>query len=174
MRLTLCVFGRLERRFLERVAQTNRVKSSGVGAGPAGPSHPGGAPVALGLPKDDMEGGADLPTPPWLQPPFGYKHGGGAAFAAANLAGANNRAAAAGRALLGGSSSSIKEALERKALGQWQGSANMLAMAEMQQRASEQNLLNSLNSGSASNFLAAARGGNINALAQLTQNASGM
>jgi len=84
----------LERRFLERVAQTNRVKSSGVAGGTAG------APpsvAAIGAPKLKEELGDNAPpSPPWLQPPLGYKHGNGAAMAAA----ANSRAAAAGRALL--------------------------------------------------------------------------
>jgi hypothetical protein len=44
-------------------------------------------------------------TPPWMQPPLGYKHGQGQAFAQAHLSG-NARAAAAGRALLDGFSSS--------------------------------------------------------------------
>lgn len=89
----------LERRFLERVAQTNRVKSSGATVAPST-----AASVAMnGAPKLDKEmenhqnaGGAP-PSPPWLQTPLGYKHGTGAAMAANN----NSRAAAAGRALLG-------------------------------------------------------------------------
>lgn len=161
----------LERRFLERVAQTNRVKSSGVASAPA--------TTMSQKPKEDNE--AEPPSPPWLQPPIGYRHGTGAAFAAANLSGANSRAAAAGRALLGGvtSSSSLREALERKtSQGRmpWNGSAGFLAMAEMQQRASQQNLLqNALNQGSASNLLSGRNNGfSNNAMAQLSHNASGM
>lgn len=86
----------LERRFLERVAQTNRVKSSGAATG----ATTAATSVALGTPKlEEKVMGEQLaapPSPPWLQPPFGYKHGQGAAMAA----GGNSRAAAAGRALL--------------------------------------------------------------------------
>lgn len=86
----------LERRFLERVAQTNRVKSSGVAGGTAGTAATSVAAV-MGAPKlKDELGDHAPPSPPWLQPPLGYKHGNGAAMAAA----ANSRAAAAGRALL--------------------------------------------------------------------------
>jgi len=208
---------RLERRFLERVAQTNRVKSSGVGGGqssaaPQQSSSSSAAAAAAGAAKARSEeldasmiGGSDgyqhggvgrggnnhnagatagePPSPPWLQPPLGYKHGTGAAFAAANMSGANSRAAAAGRALLGGGMSSggngnsstsslMKEVLDRKA------SAGLLAMAEMQQQ--QKLLQNAFNSGSASNLLAAmARSGSSsglssNNISQLAQSASGM
>ena len=56
----------LERRFLDRVAQTNRVKAPGT-IGPNGVMGP--------LPPnfhDDLELDA-LPTPPWLRPPAKYK-----------------------------------------------------------------------------------------------------
>lgn len=196
-------FARLERRFLERVAQTNRVKSTGVGAsnGGCGPANGAGAATAAasatggptlnalgnssiaGNLKDD----GDPPSPPWLAPPLGYKPGNGAAFAAANLA--NSRAAAAGRALLSGgilqqsSSNSFNEALERKAAAAaasqfsssnpWHGSAGLLAMAEMQQRASQQNLVGAL--GSQGNFFRSGSntGFSSQTLSQLQQNASG-
>ena len=94
----------LERRFLERVAQTNRVKSSGCAAAPP-------PAASQKTDRDMLSGGADhlnyqqqeAPNPPWLQPPLGYKHGTGRAFAANNLSTTNARAAAAGRALLGSS-----------------------------------------------------------------------
>lgn len=211
----------LERRFLERVAQTNRVKSSGVGGGGAGaaaaaasaPSPAaqasGSASKAAGMLKQDEDagsandvggGGAEPPSPPWLNPPMGYKHGAGAAFASANLSGANSRAAAAGRALLGNSGSaaagapaagnnyadsSINEGLERKlsqsGLASRGGSAGFLAMAQIQRQASQQQLLrNALASGSSAGDLlaAAARSGSnaglsSNSMMQLAQNASG-
>jgi hypothetical protein len=172
----------LERRFLERVAQTNRVKSSGV-AGAAAPA-PDIIGVPMGKPKEEIVGN-DQPSPPWLQPPHGYQPGQGAAFAAAHQSGSNSRAAAAGRALLEGmSSSSLKAALERQASGNplaSHGSAGIFAMAEMQRRQSQQSMLsNALNNrqSSASNLLAAAaRSGNSgglsqSAMAQLAHNAS--
>lgn len=97
-----CIY-RLERRFLERVAQTNRVKSSGVSGG--GNAAPAGLSLGGAGPKIKDELGDHvfhhplhhaISNPPWLAPPRGYKHGSGAAMAAA----ANSRAAAAGRALL--------------------------------------------------------------------------
>lgn len=172
----------LERRFLERVAQTNRVKSSGVGGGGAG----GGGAAANGAPssaptgghvgkiKDDMDN-ANPPSPPWLQPPMGYKHGNGAAMAAANMAGGevNSRAAAAGRALLQGlnpggmnqrkPSNSIMPSHGNT------GSAGLLAMAELQRRANMQG-------NTSAQFLAAANGGsnsNMAQMAQMARNASG-
>jgi hypothetical protein len=144
---------RLERRFLERVAQTNRVKSSGVaGAGPGAAASAAPPPAAVGIPmgkpkEEETGGGYDQPIPPWLQPPSGYQHGHGASFAASNQSG-NSRAAAAGRALLEGlSSSSLKDALERQQAGNSNplashGSAGMFAMQEMQRRASQQNMFN--------------------------------
>ena len=95
----------LERRFLERVAQTNRVKS-GSGSGGAGSS--GSPPPAVpsrGLKPEDAAAVASIHggsmthdimsynpnggghTPPWMRAPTGYHPTG-------------NRAAAAGRALL--------------------------------------------------------------------------
>lgn len=155
----------LERRFLERVAQTNRVKSSGVAGG--------GGTAAVGLslgeagPKIMEEMGDNAPhSPPWLNPPLGYKHGQGAAMAAA----ANSRAAAAGRALLqgmgGGSNKTHSQNLTSH------GSAGLLAMAELHRR-NGQNLLNS------SNLMAAAAAANSSgsglsgsAMAQIARNAS--
>jgi hypothetical protein len=143
---------RLERRFLERVAQTNRVKSSGVaGAGSGAAASAAPPPAAVGIPvgkpkEEEIGRGYDQPSPPWLQPPSGYQHGHGASFAASNQSGSNSRAAAAGRALLEGlSSSSLKDALERQQAGNSNplashGSAGMFAMQEMQRRASQQNM----------------------------------
>jgi hypothetical protein len=156
----------LERRFLERVAQTNRVKSSGVGG--AGPPTGAGPPVPEGLKKDDFESSMNPPSPPWLRPPQGYKQGGGAAMAAANLAGGgvNSRAAAAGRALLEGFGSN-----SRKSTGGMSShdSAGLLAMAELQRRASQQSLLQSMGGGSAQNFFASQN----SSMAQMARNASG-
>ena len=144
----------LERRFLERVAQTNRVKSSGVGAGGAS-----GVASSSSAPQEDNEKKASPPSPPWLQPPMGYKQGQGAAMAAASLSGgqANQRAAAAGRALLG--------SLGGIHGGEFRGNSNpsftsrssagMLAMAEMQSSNSRQSFFNSMGSDSANNILQA-------------------
>lgn len=125
----------LERRFLERVAQTNRVKSSGVAGGGAAPA----APVDLLGKKEDLDfsNAGHPPSPPWLQPPLGYKHGGGAAMAAANLVGSqsNSRAAAAGRALLEGLQPG------RKSSGGLSSSGSAGLLANMLQNASAQNLL---------------------------------
>lgn len=158
----------LERRFLERVAQTNRVKTNGVGgAGP--PTGPG--PVGVdGIKKEDFENTMNPPSPPWLQPPLGYKHGAGAAMAAANLSGGgggggvNSRAAAAGRALLEGFSSNRKSSSGMNA----SDNAGLLAMAELQRRASQSSLLQSMGGGSANNFFATPQG----SMAQLAHNAS--
>lgn len=193
---------RLERRFLERVAQTNRVKSSGVGAtaGPGGPNNPN-VPMTVGGGASSMGGSHDFqrmnqnnmggasrqghnepPSPPWLQPPLGFKHGNGAVLAASNLSGSSSRAAAAGRALLGGS------LFQRNNDKQQQPNNDSRDfLAELQRRASQQSMLQSLqqqNQSSASNFLAAAvRSGNNGGLsagggsglsmAQLAQSASG-
>lgn len=207
----------LERRFLDRVAQTNRVKSSGVGgSGTAAANTTSAAQQAASASNHnanllqnlqnkqqlqrqqlyDNDGGyqnngagGDPPSPPWLQPPLGYKPGAGASFAAANLSGANSRAAAAGRALLGGSAgnnhntstNSFRDDLERKV-----SEAALLSMVQQQQlqnRTSQSNLLlqqqqNPFGS-SASNLLAAAArsgsnsGLSNNALAQLAQSSSG-
>jgi type II secretory pathway pseudopilin PulG len=235
----------LERRFLERVAQTNRVKSTGC-APPTGGGIPGGG---VGLPqsipgsqmpqqannagaaasaaaqqqmqqKNDLlqslgmggggmgGGGMDfqqlqqqqqalgfaqqqqqqqasdqLSNPPWLQPPLGYKHGTGQAFAASHLSNANARAAAAGRALLGGvgspSTSQNVATNHLAAAAQRGGSAGLLAMAELQRRASQNSLLQSAlqqqhDATSANNLLAAAaRSGSNSALQQMVRTASG-
>lgn len=172
----------MERRFLERVAQTNRVKSSGVGGGGGGGGSGGGVASASAADKIKEEVDNGPPSPPWLQPPLGYKQGNGAAMAAAALSGGASRTAMAGRALLHGmGSSDLKAALERKssnpALAS-RGSAGLLAMADLHN--SHQNLLNSLSSssgrGSASNLLAAASGSGLSgsAMAQIARNASGM
>lgn len=170
----------LERRFLERVAQTNRVKSSGVGGGG------GAATVTTSTEKmkDDMDNAP--PSPPWLNPPLGFKHGQGAALAAANLSGGgtNRSAAAAGRALLQGlGSSDFKTAFDRKASNpslSSRGSAGLLALAGLSgNSSSRQNLLNALSGRTpSSNPLAAAAASNSNsglsnsAMAQIARNAS--
>jgi hypothetical protein len=186
----------LERRFLERVAQTNRVKSSGVGGGGGGSGGGGGggAPTAPthvnsmgGKVKEEMmdhhlnNNVGHPPNPPWLQPPLGYKQGNGAALAAANLAGggSNSRAAAAGRALLEGLNPGN---LSRKGSNHGMnshGSAGLLAMAELQRRASQQNFMGNMHGGNMSgqNLLAAAAAagnGSSSAMAQMARNASGM
>ena len=239
----------LERRFLERVAQTNRVKSSGVGGG--GPPVVGGVPPVVsgppmarsmnGMngngkhhnpshqhmnskthsranaaavaaaahhlqqqqnPMDQFNGmghpGAGAlanraavvqgngrfggpPSPPWLQPPLGYKQGQGASMSMAGEA--NSRAAAAGRALLQGfnpgskRNSSSGSGSATSALGGLTSreSAGLLAMAELQRRASAQNMLSGLDSPSAQNLLAAlGGGGSTGSMAQLARSASGM
>jgi hypothetical protein len=159
----------LERRFLERVTQTNRVKSSGVGgAASAAPEA-----IIMGRPKIEHET-MEPPSPPWLQPPFGYKQGAGAAFAAANLSGSNSRAAAAGRAMLAGTSGLNGD---RRASGM--SSQELLAMAEFQRQASQSTMMqNPFHQGSATNLLAATRSGSSNGLSsaafsQLAQSVSG-
>jgi len=212
----------LERRFLERVAQTNRVKnSSGVGGGGGHQSthmhnqnlhnqhrqHINGgvnhqhhnavvsaalsAAAAANVPmhhRNGMNGnggnygnrnsmGGMHQTPPWMQPPMGYKQGLGAQMARDNLAAGgqgNSRTAAAGRALLeglGGGRSSGKNGGNDGGNGMSHGSSNgMMAMAELQRRASMQM---GIGNQSAQNLLAALAGGNSNhSLAQLARNAS--
>jgi hypothetical protein len=163
----------LERRFLERVAQTNRVKTSGVG---------NGAPTPPITEKIEEEEDNTPPSPPWMKPPLGYTHGQGASLAAANLSGggANRSAAAAGRALLQGlGSNELKAALEREPSLDSRRSAGLLALAGFGGGSDSQNLLNALSGhGSASNlFAAAASSGNNSglssaAMAQIARNAS--
>mmetsp|Transcript_29486 Transcript_29486/g.70872 ORF Transcript_29486/g.70872 Transcript_29486/m.70872 type:complete len:673 (-) Transcript_29486:64-2082(-) len=148
----------LERRFLDRVAQTNRVKSSGVGGSTTATANPVGqatnvaGQVSL---KGEDTNAATPSSPPWLQTPLGYKQGSGAAMAAANLAeGSNSRAAAAGRALLHGIDSSSLGKAASSGLSS-SGSAGLLAMAELQRRASQQSLLQNIRGQSAQNLLAA-------------------
>jgi len=167
----------LERRFLERVAQTNRVKSTGVGGN-------GGAAAVAATEKIKEEIENSLPSPPWLNPPIGYKHGQGAALAAANLTGGgpNRSAAAAGRALLQGlGSNDFKGAFDRKPSNpslQSGRSAGLLTLAGLG-GSSRQNLLNALSGRrSANNLLAAAAAANSNsglsnsAMASIARNAS--
>jgi hypothetical protein len=174
----------LERRFLERVAQTNRVKSSGVGGGGGGTVPPSSGSDG-DLPKKEAEheggnaqfssfpGGNNLntsanahanantqypPSPPWLQPPLGYKQGAGAAMAAGA---GNSRAAAAGRALLAGfgrSNNNSQSGGTVGGLGSHDSSAGLLAA--LQHRASQQSMSN----------LFASQG---SSMAQLAQSASG-
>jgi hypothetical protein len=149
----------LERRFLERVAQTNRVKSSGVASGVASS---GSAPA-----EEASDKKASPPSPPWLQPPLGYKQGNGAAMAAAALSSsvANQRAAAAGRALLGGVGSSNPSMSSR-------GSAGLLA--DLGRSNSRASLFNSFGSDSANDILHALRnsgGGSTNNLFSRDSNA---
>ena len=193
----------LERRFLERVAQTNRVKnSSGVGGGGGHQSNHMHSQNMHNQHRQHMNGGvsqqhhnavvsaalsaaaaANVPmhhrnnfnrnmggmhqNPPWMQPPMGYKQGLGAQMARDNLAagGGNNRAAAAGRALLEGFGGRGNKG------GNDGGSSNgMMAMAELQRRASMQM---GIGNQSAQNLLAALASGNsTNSLAQLARNAS--
>ena len=169
----------LERRFLERVAQTNRVKSSGVGGGGPQPQPPPQANPMMGIKKEDMmDGGGNPPSPPWLQPPLGYKQGNGAAMAAANLAGgeANSRAAAAGRALLQGlNPGSMRKGNSGGGMSS-HGSAGLLAMAELQRRASQQSMMQNMSNPSAQNLLASLNGQSGSpgsAMAQMARNASG-
>jgi hypothetical protein len=177
--------GELERRFLDRVAQTNRVKSSGVGGN--GSSSGNGNGSSNGVSNNlNLNGSLNTNTgeqsnddennfnPPWLNPPIGYKHGQGAAMAAANLtSGAPNRsAAAAGRALLQslGGSNDFKDAFgqfgQNDANGSFNsrsGSAGLMALAGLGGGSgnSRQDLLNALSSrGSASSLFAAAAASN--------------
>ena len=167
----------LERRFLERVAQTNRVKSSGVvGGGGTVPPNSGSDAENIKREMDafggdqqftPFQGGNNLnnmgavnnqypPSPPWLQPPLGYRQGAGASMAAG---GGNSRAAAAGRALLGGGfRSSNSQGSGGGGLGANDSSAGLLAA--LQQRASQQSMSN----------LFASQG---SSMAQLAQSASG-
>ena len=168
----------LERRFLERVAQTNRVKSSGVGGS--------SATAATATEKAKEEAEHNPASPPWLNPPAGYKHGQGAAMAAANLSGggSNRSAAAAGRALLQGLGSiDFNDAFGRKHSNSSlssRGSAGLLALAGLGGDSnSRQNMLNALSShGSASSLFAAAAANNSSsglsgsAMAQIARNAS--
>jgi hypothetical protein len=169
----------LERRFLDRVAQTNRVKSSGVGGGGATAATSAGPILngvgTEGIKREDNDN-ATPPSPPWLQTPLGYKQGGGAAMAAANLAGGegNSRAAAAGRSLLQGLNPGSMKSRSRSGLTS-SGSAGALAMAELQRRASQQSLLQNLGGQSAQNLLAAlnSSGGGNSSMANLARSASG-
>jgi len=145
----------LERRFLERVAQTNRVKTSGGTVAPAAapPRHVKKEEEQ----HDNGDTGGGYDNPPWLRPPSGYKPGAAAAAIAA-AAGAlthsraasvgavtNNRAAAAGRALLQGAGAlkpvERKNSKQTLASSASHGSAGLLAMAELHRRRSQEQLL---------------------------------
>lgn len=190
---------RLERRFLERVAQTNRVKSSGVGANNSGNGNGSSASSALPMAKmkadEGIRGRRSPPSPQWLRPPNGFKHGTGAAVATNALSsGTINRAALAGRAMLQTSgNNSVRGALDQNKPSNTplssNGSAGILALMEMQRRQSQNNLIPGLSQSlrpSASNILAEAavaaaessnnNNGNGNmsgrAMAQIASNAS--
>ena len=124
----------LERRFLERVAQTNRVKSSSnanSAAAAAQSSHIDHHTAMGHLASSDLHhgvagnrmynGGGMAPAiNPWMRPPTHVS---------------NRSAAAAGRALLGNSGvSSMANSNNTK------DNNNLLAMAEMQRRLSRQNV----------------------------------
>jgi len=171
----------LERRFLERVAQTNRVKSSGVNNSSNVSSAAAPSAIATAKVKADDIGNGEGLTPPWLHPPVGFKHGTGAALAAANLSSGSNRAALAGRALLQGRNNMSKNPMG--AGMNKTGSTGLLALMEMQSRQNRQNVLNQPIGNSGSNLLAAAagvenknvsNGSNLSGgtIAQLSRNAS--
>ena len=172
----------MERRFLDRVAQTNRVKSSGVGSNSGGGSSQTTPSVAeVSKIKEDTAQAAP-PSPPWLRPPDGFKHGTGAATAAKSLSsGTVNRTAMIGRAMLEGNSSRKSHSSSKPSLNS-SGSAGLLALMELQNRQSRQNLLaETLGGGSNANLFASAaqNGGGNNknslsgpALAQIARNAS--
>ncbi len=172
---------RLERRFLDRVAQTNRVKSSGVGSNSGGASSQATASVAeVSKVKQDASEAAP-PSPPWLRPPNGFKHGTGAATAAKSLSsGTVNRTALIGRAMLQGNSSIKNNSSSNKSSLSSSGSAGLLALMNLQNRHSQQNLLAQTLGNSSGNLLAGAHNGNGNnnnslsgpALAQIARNAS--
>lgn len=121
-------------------------------------------------------------NPPWMQPPMGYKQGFGAQMARDNLAsgGGNRRTAAAGRALLenlggggrmgnnSGNNMNNKNGNNDGGNGMSHGNSGMMAMAELQRRASMQ-----FGNQSAQNLLAALSNGNSNqSLVQMARNAS--
>lgn len=197
----------LERRFLERVAQTNRVKnSSAVGQqhqnthmhnqqlhnqhrqqmanGGVNPNHHN-AVVSAALSAAAVANGNNMmnmnkngfgrghSNPPWMQPPMGYKQGLGAQMARDNLSAgsSNSRTAAAGRALLEGLGGGARNKNGDSGNGGMQHSSNsMMAMAELQRRASMQM---GFGHQSAQNLLAALSGGNSNqSLVQMARNAN--
>jgi len=192
----------LERRFLERVAQTNRLKSSGVNGNNSGNGNGSSAASSSSLKMKHGGGlrGDTQPNPPWLQPPNGFKHGTGASVATSALSsGTVNRAALAGRAMLGAPGNApvggaMGDKLS-KAPGSSSGSAGILALMEMQrqnqnnllQRQSQNNLMQNVsqslsNQPSASNLLADAASAikesnsqgslSVPALAQIARNQS--
>ena len=231
----------LERRFLERVAQTNRVKNNGctgTGGAPTNsmPQHPQSSLTAAnarsgmnGLIADAQKSAvlgsnnsnhgdntayqqqnnmnyANLNinnNPPWMQPPIGYRHGGGQAFAQSHLnSHTKARAAAAGRALLGSSilssiqqqqqqqrhspnsSSNKLQSLTTEQLASFVrsgGSAGLVALAELQRRSSQlqsalqQHQQESADNVGANSMLAAAvQSSSTAGLQELVRNASGM
>lgn len=140
----------LERRFLDRVAQTNRVKTTG---GPGVGASVTSVQIKVEEEHENLDRNTD--NPPWLRPPNGYKPGAAAAAISAaasalghssvNNTSTNNRAAAAGRALLQGSGV-LKNNEERKSnpslsSSASHGSAGLLALAELHRRRSQEKLL---------------------------------
>lgn len=148
--------------------------------------------------KQDEINQSAPPSPPWLRPPNGFKHGTGAATAASSLSsGTVNRTALIGRELLQGNSSlkrgensgmgsasSSSSGLAKNNSMKPSGSAGLLALLELQRRQSQNLLPQSYGGNSTSNLLAAAgiqngngNGGDDNslsgsALAQIARNAS--
>eukprot|EP00934_Nitzschia_sp_Nitz4_P005297 Nitzschia sp. Nitz4//scaffold209_size42451//33849//36188//NITZ4_007363-RA/size42451-snap-gene-0.49-mRNA-1//-1//CDS//3329541715//5287//frame0 len=167
----------LERRFLERVAQTNRVKSSGGGGAMPGV----GGPLTMESLKkegnnDNMNAGGNIGSNPSL----GLDRGMGGPHTAApwmhgSLGGGglnggvipNSRTAAVGRALLQGFSNNRNKSGSGSGLSS-HNSAELLAMAELQRRASHQSLLQSMGGNSAQNFLAS------QGMSQMAQNSARM
>jgi len=129
---------RLERRFLERVTSTNRVKSSGVNNGSSNnnsnnnASNVTSAAAAAKMKVEDLESTTGI-APPWLRPPNGFKHGNGASMAASHLSSGSNRAVMAGRALLHGNNDGMNKNSMGSGLNK-SGSAGLLALMELQQR----------------------------------------
>lgn len=181
----------LERRFLERVAQTNRVKTSGGTVAPATTAPRQMKKIEEEIDHGDAEGSTE--NPPWLRPPNGYKPGAAAAAIAAaagalthsgsgSCSATNNRAAAAGRALLQGAGAlKSKHTLERKnsksnlASSASHGSAGLLAMAELHRRRSQEQLLHAasnLSANSANHAFNTSAGLSSSAMAQIARNAS--
>jgi len=165
----------LERRFLERVAQTNRVKSSGVNNN----SNNNSSAVASAAAAAKMGKATELDTtgsatPPWLRPPNGFKHGTGAATAAATLSSGSNRAALAGRALLSGGNDVNKNGLQSSLSKS--GSAGLLALMELQQRQNRGNAMPHHMNNTSSSILGAGSADNGKnggrALEQLRRNVS--
>ena len=204
----------LERRFLERVAQTNRVKnSSNVASSSAAAAaaqkmqqhysaqqqqlqhaqavqaqqqqllqqqqRNGDPTMTAAMTAAAYHGGLVGYTPPWMQPPEGYRQGFGAQMAQDNLASnstslsGNRRTAAAGRALLEGLGGTKKSNSKREDTDKNTTTMNSTnlggAMAELQRRMSF-GAMGTTNS--AQNLLAALSGNSNQSLVQMARNAS--